>query len=168
MKKMLCFTTVLLVLVCLGSALAEGVVVIDPSDNTASGSSFEDMKLDEPIDVGDYVFTLQKAEIKGNELIAEIKVFNYLPKTVSFFKDAKVVVTYTGERNTYVFDGKGYHYDSWYQKWVEGEPEIAVRQLTSDYAHFGCTVPSYVIENKGELKMDISYGSMTFTIYFRR
>ncbi len=172
MKKMLAFLLAITLFVGLIPAFAEGVVVIDDTQQNATESTFEDMLLDVPIDVGDYEFTVQKAEIEDRTLILEIKVFNYLPKSVQFFKDAKVVVTYVGERNEYVFNGYGCRwYDPWGNgsyRWGSGDPSITVNQLTSHVARFECDLPAYVIENQGELKMVVSSGSMVFTYYFRR
>ena len=154
MKKWLVFMAAVLVIAGLNAALAEGVVLINEPDS-ANVTSLDDMRIDVPVDLGDTVYTVTRAEMSETQLMLYVDVFNYLPKTVSYFKDAKVTVTYVGERGEYVFEGYAYG-------------DITVSQLATERVWFCCDVTEFVTSNQGELRMEIASGNVVLTYYFRK
>ena len=155
MKKWLVFMAAILVIAGLNAALAEGVMLITEENSSANVTSLDDMRIDVPVDLGDTVYTVKMAEMNEALLALYVETFNFQPKTVSYFKDAKVTATYVGDRGEYVFEGYSYG-------------DITVAQLASDTACFFCEIPPYVSSNKGELRMEITTGNIVLTYYFRK
>ena len=192
MKRLL---AILLVILCtMSTSYAEGVVILSSPDvnNAPISGSPDDMKPDEPIDLGDRVYTVLEYKTQdyyissglmlnkissGSEaeyLIIWMEVLNFSNKEQVFFKDADVVITYESERGPYQFGGfvrqaQGfYEYDSKRATDYNQDSLIAIQPLYKGYYMIGCAVPNFVIENPGELKMDITTGNTTLTYYVRK
>ena len=186
MKRIMVLIAALVLSCTVFSSFAEGVIILSSPDiNTSSGnSSPDDMKLGEPIDMGDRIYTPQKYETKdkiwkigsryvesGSEaefLTLWIDVLNFSNKEQLFFKDAQVVATYESDRGSYQFGGNICQCEeSCGDIYHEADYMQPIQPLYNGYYLIYCAVPNFVINNPGELKLEITTGSTKLTYFVR-
>ena len=188
MKKALALILVLTLICGMTTATAEVVLLSEPGNGTSAGNtgSLEDMKVGETYDLDDRTYTIVlqktldyvdstwtylegKSSSESEWLVLWIDVLNFTNQSQTYFKDAEISVTYEGERGTYVFGGNIFQAKK-SQGWPNNQQDDfnSIPQLQKGYYVARCAVPNYVIENPGELRMDITTGGITLTYYFRK
>ena len=186
MKRIMVLLVALILSCTVFSAFAEGVIILSSPDmNRSSGnSSLDDMKLGEPIDTGDRIYTPQKYETKdmiqttaydyiksGAEaefLTLWIDVLNFSNKEQILLHDAQIVATYESDRGAYQFGGNIYQcLESCGPVKYNAENMKPIQPLYNGYYLIYCAVPNFVINNAGELKLEITSGTTKLTYFVR-
>ena len=190
MKKYFAWLVLALMLCSTASVSLSEVIVLSSPDMNADQvtGSIDDMKLGKDIDLGDRVYTPQKYETRNvldsrwdgkteriesgkdsDLLVLWIDVLNYSQKEQTYFKDATVVVTFQSGRGAYQFGGSIRQLDASCSTEPYNKQYVwAIQPLYVGYYLVYCPVPNYVIDNSGELKMEITTDETTLTYYIRK
>ena len=169
MKKLLCLLFAALLLTACVPALGEGAVVVSSLETKEADplEMLRDVKIGESIDLGDRLILPYDNAVDWNNSETQnislyVEVTNLATKKQLFFKDAQVVVTYTTERGEYKFDGF-VRTGSSRTSTFSGTALKEIDPLFLGHYCFRCTVPNYVMDNPGSIKMEITFGDYTMT-----